>query len=130
MEFIVFLHLYNLVLIETFCKNQVSENEIMKFNSKWQKIYEKSGCICWSLNVVFQPLVLKFSIRMSGSITQLFWKNHLIVRIAHRKSERIMIIPHKSDMHQEFIVLISTVPPVKYCFALTVSKSNCWNAWH
>ena len=110
-------------MIETFCNNQVSENEIMKFNSKWQKSYEKSGYICWSLNVVLQVLVLKFNIRMLGSITQLFRKNHLIVRIAHRKSERIMIIPHKSDIHQEFVILISTVPPVKYRIVLTVNQT-------
>ena len=60
---------------------------------------------------------------MLGSITQLFWKNHLIVRIAHRKSERIMIIPHKSDMHREFVVLVSIVPPVKYRFVLTVNQT-------
>ena len=62
-------------------------------------------------------------LKMLGSITQLFWKNHLIVRIAHRKSERILIIPHKNDMHQEFVVLVSTVPPVKYCFVLTVNQT-------
>ena len=100
----------------TFCNNQVSENEIMKFNSKWPKSYEKSRYICWSLNVVLQLLVLKFNIKMSRSINQLFRKNHLIVRIAH-------IIPHKSDMHQEFVVLVSTVPPVKYGFVLTVNKT-------
>ena len=47
----------------------------------------------------------------------------LDLRIAHRKSERIMIIPHKSDMHQEFVVLVSTVPPVKYRFVLTVNQT-------
>ena len=59
---------------------------------------------------------------MLGSITQLFWKNHLIVRIAHKKSERIMIIPHKSNMHQEFAILVSTVSPV-YRFVLTVNQT-------
>ena len=33
----MFSCLYNHVLIETFCNIQVSENEIMKFNSQWQK---------------------------------------------------------------------------------------------
>ena len=60
---------------------------------------------------------------MSGSITQLFSKSHLIVRIANRKSERIMIISQKSDMHQEFVVLVSNVPPVKYRFVLTVNQT-------
>ena len=31
--------------------------------------------------------------------------------------------PHKSDMHQEFVILISTVLPVKYCFVLTVNQT-------
>ena len=26
-------------------------------------------------------------------------------------------------MHQEFLVLVSTVPPVKYCFVLTVNQT-------
>ena len=60
---------------------------------------------------------------MLGSITQLFWKSHLIVRIVHRKSERIMIISHKSNMRQEFVVLVATVPPVKYHFVLTVNQT-------
>ena len=34
-----------------------------------------------------------------------------------------MIIPHKSDMHQEFVVLVSTVSPVKYRFVLTVNQT-------
>ena len=58
-----------------------------------------------------------------GIITQLFGKNHLIVRIAHRKSETITVIPHKSDMHQEFVVLVSTVPLVKHRFVLTVNQT-------
>ena len=27
-------------------------------------------------------------------------------------------------MHQEFLVLVSTVPPVKYCFVLTVNQTS------
>ena len=41
------------MLIETFCNNQMSENEIMQFNSKWQESYEKSGYICWSLHKIY-----------------------------------------------------------------------------
>ena len=41
------------MLIETFCNNQMSENEIMQFNSKWQESYEKSGYICWLLHKIY-----------------------------------------------------------------------------
>ena len=52
-EYIAFLDLYNHALTEIFCNNQLSENEILKFNPKWYKIYEKEGYICWSLNKIY-----------------------------------------------------------------------------